>query len=301
MRRHLKYGEVQFSRLSVQVSRRPELARQQLMFQSTDFLGFSFTIIFCFVRLFWLMYSSFALINSGRRFKKKKTTSEEGPVFDVVVFHQAKAKKSCQRSLLEKNLQPTRGESRSRQTRSLSEEWFCSLWSVWRRCSLSASTLPIRVRAAYTSPTTLPCIRSAVSPWRTITDWPKSILCCSVLVRCPSLFYSYIYIYLFHQFKCDTTCSTTTVFLVLFCFFSTGESCEVRVRYMLNHYGYFPATMYFEFLTGSTPFCIIREVEAVAKTPLADILGPISPYKAFRVRERNPASTVEVEGAPPER
>lgn len=88
---------------------------------------------------------------------------------------------------------------------------------------------------------------------------------------------------------------------MFFFFFSTGESCEIRIRYTLNHYGYFPATMYFEFLTGSTPFCIIREVEAVAKTPLADILGPISPYKAVRVQAMNPPITVEVEGEPPER
>uniref|UniRef100_H3DLP5 RNA helicase n=1 Tax=Tetraodon nigroviridis TaxID=99883 RepID=H3DLP5_TETNG len=81
-----------------------------------------------------------------------------------------------------------------------------------------------------------------------------------------------------------------------------GETYEVRVRYILNHYGYFPATMYFEFLiTGSTPFCIIREMEAAARTPLADILGPVSPYKPLRVQARSHVSTVEVEGVPPEK
>lgn len=60
--------------------------------------------------------------------------------------------------------------------------------------------------------------------------------------------------------------------------------------------------MYFEFLpTGSTPFCIIREMEAAARTPLAEILGPVSPYKAVRVQARSHVCTVEVEGEPPER
>lgn len=60
--------------------------------------------------------------------------------------------------------------------------------------------------------------------------------------------------------------------------------------------------MYFEFLiTGSTPFCIIREMEAAARTPLADILGPVSPYKPLRVQARSHVSTVEVEGVPPEK
>lgn len=73
---------------------------------------------------------------------------------------------------------------------------------------------------------------------------------------------------------------------------------------MLNHYGYFPISMYFEFspgLTGSTPFCIIREIDAEAKTMLAEILGPVSPYKALRVQARDLVCTVEVEGVPPER
>lgn len=70
---------------------------------------------------------------------------------------------------------------------------------------------------------------------------------------------------------------------------------------MLNHYGYFPATMYFEFLAESTPFCIIREMEAAATTPLAEILGPVSPYKAIRVQTKNHVCTVEVEGELPER
>lgn len=76
------------------------------------------------------------------------------------------------------------------------------------------------------------------------------------------------------------------------------------VRYTLNHYGYFPATVYFEFcpdLPGPVPFCIVREIEALARTPLAVDLGPVSPYKPFQVVTRKPVNTVIVEGVPPER
>lgn len=76
------------------------------------------------------------------------------------------------------------------------------------------------------------------------------------------------------------------------------------VKYKLNHYGYFPATMYFEFCPdqpGSVPFCIVKEMEAAAKTPLAVELGPVSPYKPFQMVTRKPVDTVVVEGVPPER
>uniref|UniRef100_A0A4W6EEP5 RNA helicase n=1 Tax=Lates calcarifer TaxID=8187 RepID=A0A4W6EEP5_LATCA len=84
---------------------------------------------------------------------------------------------------------------------------------------------------------------------------------------------------------------------------SPGESYEVVVRYVLNHYGYFPATMYFEFcpdLSGSVPFCIVREMEAAARTPLAVELGPVAPYRPFQAVTYKPVATVIVEGVPPE-
>lgn len=84
----------------------------------------------------------------------------------------------------------------------------------------------------------------------------------------------------------------------------TGESYDVVVRYVLNHYGFFPAMMYFEFcpdLPGSVPFCIVREMEAVARTPLAVELGPVAPYKPFQLVTYKPVDTVIVEGVPPER
>uniref|UniRef100_A0A672JJX0 RNA helicase n=1 Tax=Salarias fasciatus TaxID=181472 RepID=A0A672JJX0_SALFA len=78
-----------------------------------------------------------------------------------------------------------------------------------------------------------------------------------------------------------------------------GESYEVVVRYTLIHYGHFPATMYFEFcpdLPDSVPFCIVREMEAVARTPLAVELGPVAPYKKLQVFTSRPVDTVIVDG-----
>ncbi|XP_028262753.1 putative helicase mov-10-B.1 [Parambassis ranga] len=86
-------------------------------------------------------------------------------------------------------------------------------------------------------------------------------------------------------------------------FLCPGESYDVVVRYMLNHYGYFPATMYFEFcpdVHGSVPFCIVREMEATARTALAVELGPVAPYKPFQAVTYKPVDTVVVEGVPPE-
>lgn len=81
-----------------------------------------------------------------------------------------------------------------------------------------------------------------------------------------------------------------------------GQSYEVRVRYILSHHGYYPATMYFEFCSevpGSDPFCIVREIEAAARTPLAVELGPVAPYKPSRVVTYKPVDAVIVDGVPP--
>uniref|UniRef100_A0AAX7TW10 RNA helicase n=1 Tax=Astatotilapia calliptera TaxID=8154 RepID=A0AAX7TW10_ASTCA len=97
---------------------------------------------------------------------------------------------------------------------------------------------------------------------------------------------------------------TNSSFFFFRLFFPPGESYEVEVKYILNHYGYFPATMYFEFcpdLPGSVPFCIVREIEAAAQTPLAVELGPVAPYKPFRVAAYKPVDTIIVDGVPPDR
>uniref|UniRef100_A0A673ZRL7 RNA helicase n=1 Tax=Salmo trutta TaxID=8032 RepID=A0A673ZRL7_SALTR len=81
----------------------------------------------------------------------------------------------------------------------------------------------------------------------------------------------------------------------------------VCVHYWLHHYGHFPATMYFEFCTesdppgSSKPFCIVREMEASARTHLAVELGPFAPFKPYQVAPYKPVDTVIVEGEPPER
>ncbi|XP_041811417.1 putative helicase mov-10-B.2 [Chelmon rostratus] len=106
-----------------------------------------------------------------------------------------------------------------------------------------------------------------------------------------------------HKIRCFTLEDERRVSRACPLFLCPGESYEVVVRYMLNHYGYFPATMYFEFcpdVPGSAPFCIVREMEALARTPLAVELGPVSPYKPFQVVTYKPVNTVIVEGVPPE-
>ncbi|XP_040888869.1 putative helicase mov-10-B.2 isoform X2 [Toxotes jaculatrix] len=106
-----------------------------------------------------------------------------------------------------------------------------------------------------------------------------------------------------HRIRCFTLKDERRVTRACPLFLCPGESYEVVVQYILNHYGYFPATMYFEFcpdLPGSVPFCIVREMEAAARTPLAVELGPVAPYKPFQVVTYKPVETVVVEGVPPE-
>lgn len=106
-----------------------------------------------------------------------------------------------------------------------------------------------------------------------------------------------------HRIRCFTLEDERRVTRVCPLFLCPGESYEVVVRYMLNHYGHFPATMYFEFcpdVPDSVPFCIVREMEAVAQTPLAVELGPVAPYKKLNVFTSRPVDTVVVDGVPPE-
>ncbi|XP_071375974.1 putative helicase mov-10-B.1 isoform X1 [Centroberyx affinis] len=106
-----------------------------------------------------------------------------------------------------------------------------------------------------------------------------------------------------HRIRCFTLLDERRVTRACPLFLCPGESYEVVVQYSLNHYGHFPATMYFEFcpeLPGSKPFCIVREMEAAARTPLAVELGPSAPYKPYQVATYKPVSTVIVEGVPPE-
>uniref|UniRef100_A0A8C8IBZ3 RNA helicase n=1 Tax=Oncorhynchus tshawytscha TaxID=74940 RepID=A0A8C8IBZ3_ONCTS len=54
-------------------------------------------------------------------------------------------------------------------------------------------------------------------------------------------------------------------------------------------------------LCSSKPFCIVREMEASARTHLAVELGPFAPFKPCQVVPYKPVDTVIVEGEPPER
>ncbi|XP_030585585.1 putative helicase mov-10-B.1 [Archocentrus centrarchus] len=106
-----------------------------------------------------------------------------------------------------------------------------------------------------------------------------------------------------HRIRCFTLEDERRVTRASPLFLCPGESYDVVVRYMLNHYGHFPATMYFEFcpdLPASAPFCIVREIEAAAHTPLAVELGPVAPYKPFRVDTYKPVDSIIVDGVPPE-
>ncbi|KAK5872123.1 hypothetical protein PBY51_012852 [Eleginops maclovinus] len=107
-----------------------------------------------------------------------------------------------------------------------------------------------------------------------------------------------------HNMHCFTLEDERRVTRACPLFLCPGESYEVVVRYKLKHYGFFPATMYFEFcpdLPGSVPFCIVREMEAEARTPLAVELGPVSPYKPYKGVTYRRAGRVIVEGVPPEK
>uniref|UniRef100_A0A8C6KW45 RNA helicase n=1 Tax=Nothobranchius furzeri TaxID=105023 RepID=A0A8C6KW45_NOTFU len=85
-------------------------------------------------------------------------------------------------------------------------------------------------------------------------------------------------------------------------FLCPGERYDVVAHCTLKHYGYFPATIFFEFqLDRPEPMtvCVIREINAVVQTTLAAELGPVAPYKPFRVIRSKPAFSQIVEGVPP--
>ncbi|TNN76493.1 putative helicase mov-10-B.1 [Liparis tanakae] len=105
-----------------------------------------------------------------------------------------------------------------------------------------------------------------------------------------------------HRIRCFTLEDEKCVGRASPLFLRPGESYDVVVRVTLNHYGYFPTTIFFEFcpvLPKAIPFCITRELEVVARTPLALELGPVAPYRPFQVVTYKPVKSVIVEGTPP--
>ncbi|KAM9409052.1 putative helicase mov-10-B.1 [Pholidichthys leucotaenia] len=105
-----------------------------------------------------------------------------------------------------------------------------------------------------------------------------------------------------HRIRCFTLEDERRVNRASPLFLCPGENYEVVVRYSIIHYGYFPTTMYFEFcpdVPDSSPFCIIREIEATAVSSLAEELGPVAPYKPYQLATVKPVNTFVVEGVPP--
>ncbi|KAF6733805.1 putative helicase mov-10-B.2 [Oryzias melastigma] len=85
-------------------------------------------------------------------------------------------------------------------------------------------------------------------------------------------------------------------------FLYSEESYDVVVRCKLDEYGYFPATVFFEFqpdVPEATPFYIVREIEVSVEPSLESVPGPVAPYKPFKKAARTPVARVVVDGVPP--
>ncbi|CAM4628135.1 unnamed protein product [Leuciscus chuanchicus] len=109
-----------------------------------------------------------------------------------------------------------------------------------------------------------------------------------------------------HKMRCFTLVDKRRVNRVSPLLLCPGESYVVEVHYKVHHHGHFPATMYFEFCPEADPpgpakpFCIVRELEAVVQTGLAETLGPESPYNPKQNRRLRSENRVVEEGVPPE-
>ncbi|XP_065103210.1 putative helicase mov-10-B.2 [Paramisgurnus dabryanus] len=82
------------------------------------------------------------------------------------------------------------------------------------------------------------------------------------------------------------------------------EQYEVTVRFKSNHVGVYLATLAFEFKRNTQattqPFHIVRFIEAVYRTKLAALLGPVEPFKPLRLDTFEPVNCTVDEGVPPE-
>ncbi|XP_073707601.1 putative helicase mov-10-B.1 isoform X2 [Garra rufa] len=109
-----------------------------------------------------------------------------------------------------------------------------------------------------------------------------------------------------HKMRCFTLVDKRRVNRVSPLLLCPGESYAVEVHYKVHHHGHFPATMYFEFCpeadppSSAKPFCIVRELEAVVQTGLAETLGPESPYNPKQNRRLRPENRIVEGGVPPE-
>uniref|UniRef100_A0A672QYN5 RNA helicase n=1 Tax=Sinocyclocheilus grahami TaxID=75366 RepID=A0A672QYN5_SINGR len=109
-----------------------------------------------------------------------------------------------------------------------------------------------------------------------------------------------------HKMRCFTLVDERRVNRVSPLLLCPDESYAVEVHYKVHHHGHFPATMYFEFCPeadppgSAKPFCIVRELEAVVQSGLAETLGPESPYNPKQNRRLRPEKRIVEEGVPPE-
>ncbi|KAM9758598.1 putative helicase mov-10-B.1 [Menidia menidia] len=104
------------------------------------------------------------------------------------------------------------------------------------------------------------------------------------------------------RFRCFTLVDERRVSKACPLFLCPGESYDVAVHFTLSHNGYFPVTMYFQFIADlqePESFIIIREIEASVQTPLAVGLRPVAPYEPVRVATYRPDVSVVVDGEPP--
>ncbi|KAJ8370334.1 hypothetical protein SKAU_G00103620 [Synaphobranchus kaupii] len=84
-----------------------------------------------------------------------------------------------------------------------------------------------------------------------------------------------------HWMRCYTLFDEERVTRASPLLLSSGQRYEVHVRFMCQHVGFYPATLAFEFKNSptSTPFHIVRYVEAMCSSRLAVDLAPIAPYR----------------------
>ncbi|XP_019369629.1 PREDICTED: putative helicase MOV-10 [Gavialis gangeticus] len=81
---------------------------------------------------------------------------------------------------------------------------------------------------------------------------------------------------------------------------AAGSSHLIKVQCLTQHYGYFPVMLLFEFMAEQTgPFAIRRFMSAVAKSRLAEELGPTVPYTPYQDGLQKPLTVHTEEGVLP--
>ncbi|XP_023659848.1 putative helicase mov-10-B.1 isoform X3 [Paramormyrops kingsleyae] len=83
-----------------------------------------------------------------------------------------------------------------------------------------------------------------------------------------------------------------------------GDRYEVEVHFRPPSFGSFPATLAFEFRqcprANTKPIYVVRDIEAMVRSPLGQMLGPEAPYKPYQAPVPRAVHTIVEEGEPPE-